>query len=253
MALNCEPMRRARSFSCLALIACLASPAAAPEEDDYAALRARHARADRAGRRRDCGARPGGPRFSERVLDALEAVPRHRFVPARETANAYENRPLPIGHGQTISQPYIVALMTELLALRPATACSRSAPARATRPRCSRSSARTVYTIEIVEPLARERAARLAAPRLRQRRGPPRRRLPRLARACALRRDHRDRGGRRDSATARRAADARRPDGHPGRRAILGAGADRARQGRQGKVSTRSVLPVAFVPLTGSR
>ena len=58
----------------------------------------------------------GRPRFSERALDALEAVPKHRIVPARETGNAYDNRPLPIGHGQTISQPYIVALMTELLA-----------------------------------------------------------------------------------------------------------------------------------------
>jgi protein-L-isoaspartate(D-aspartate) O-methyltransferase len=48
------------------------------------------------------------------VLEAVSAVPRHRFVPESLRESAYEDRPLPIGHGQTISQPYIVALMTEL-------------------------------------------------------------------------------------------------------------------------------------------
>jgi protein-L-isoaspartate(D-aspartate) O-methyltransferase len=55
----------------------------------------------------------------ERVLAALEQVPRHSFVPDQLEPHAYEDRPLPIGHGQTISQPYIVAYMTEKLALRP--------------------------------------------------------------------------------------------------------------------------------------
>jgi protein-L-isoaspartate(D-aspartate) O-methyltransferase len=49
-----------------------------------------------------------------RVLDAMRAVPRHEFVPAAVRDDAYLDSPLPIGHGQTISQPYIVALMTEL-------------------------------------------------------------------------------------------------------------------------------------------
>ncbi len=53
--------------------------------------------------------------LSEAVLGALRRVPRHAFVPADQRARAYANRPLPIGHGQTISQPYIVAAMTELL------------------------------------------------------------------------------------------------------------------------------------------
>lgn len=55
----------------------------------------------------------------ERVLDAMRSVRRHEFVPAGQVAHAYEDRPLPIGQGQTISQPYIVAWMTELLQLRP--------------------------------------------------------------------------------------------------------------------------------------
>lgn len=50
-----------------------------------------------------------------RVLDALRTVPRHLFVPEQVRGEAHEDRPLPIGHGQTISQPYVVALMTELV------------------------------------------------------------------------------------------------------------------------------------------
>lgn len=53
------------------------------------------------------------------VLKAMEQVPRHQFVPARERPHAYGDRPLPIGHGQTISQPYIVALMSDLLNVEP--------------------------------------------------------------------------------------------------------------------------------------
>ncbi len=55
-----------------------------------------------------------------RVLDAMAAVPRHRFVPAEVEGEAYDDHPLPIGYGQTISQPYIVAFMTEALELEPA-------------------------------------------------------------------------------------------------------------------------------------
>jgi protein-L-isoaspartate(D-aspartate) O-methyltransferase len=54
-----------------------------------------------------------------RVLDAMARVPRHEFVPTDLVDRAYLNRPLPIGHGQTISQPYIVAIMTDLLDLKP--------------------------------------------------------------------------------------------------------------------------------------
>ena len=51
------------------------------------------------------------------VLRAMEEVPRHRFVPEHQQSSAYVDSPLPIGDGQTISQPYVVALMTELLEL----------------------------------------------------------------------------------------------------------------------------------------
>ena len=54
----------------------------------------------------------------QRVLEAMRKVPRHKFVPERMRREAYDDHPLPIGEGQTISQPYMVAIMTELLELR---------------------------------------------------------------------------------------------------------------------------------------
>ena len=56
---------------------------------------------------------------NERVLAAMERVPRHRFVPDLDPARAYDDRPHSIGEGQTISQPYIVALMSELARVEP--------------------------------------------------------------------------------------------------------------------------------------
>ncbi len=89
-----------------------------------------------------------------RVLDAMRKVPRDRFVDQTLLRSAYDDRPLPIGHGQTISQPYIVAYMVELLRLRPdarvlevGTGCGYQAAVLA-------ELAREVYTIEIVEALA---------------------------------------------------------------------------------------------------
>lgn len=64
------------------------------------------------------GANLGFTRLTPRVREALLAVPRHAFVPEAERRRAYVNRPLPIGYGQTISQPLIVAVMTELLNIK---------------------------------------------------------------------------------------------------------------------------------------
>jgi protein-L-isoaspartate(D-aspartate) O-methyltransferase len=61
-----------------------------------------------------CGEETGRPKLSKRVLSALDEVPRHLFVPDSLVMYAYDDEALPIGHGQTISQPFIVALMTEL-------------------------------------------------------------------------------------------------------------------------------------------
>jgi protein-L-isoaspartate(D-aspartate) O-methyltransferase len=71
------------------------------------------------------------------VLSAMREFPRHEFISENVRPFAYDDRPVPVGLGQTISQPYIVALMTELAAVGVAAACLRSTLARATRPQCS--------------------------------------------------------------------------------------------------------------------
>jgi protein-L-isoaspartate(D-aspartate) O-methyltransferase len=96
------------------------------------------------------------------VLAALEAVPRHLFVPEPERAKAYEDRPLPIGDGQTISQPYMVALMTSLLELRPGERVLEIGTGSGYQAAVLSRVAAEVYTIEIRQSLA-ERARRTLA------------------------------------------------------------------------------------------
>jgi protein-L-isoaspartate(D-aspartate) O-methyltransferase len=90
-----------------------------------------------------------------RVLAAMRDVPRHLFVPEDERANAYQDRPLPIGHGQTISQPYIVALMTELARPAPGDRVLEVGTGSGYQAAVLSRLVSHVYTIEIVEPLAR--------------------------------------------------------------------------------------------------
>jgi protein-L-isoaspartate(D-aspartate) O-methyltransferase len=96
------------------------------------------------------------------VLAALEAVPRHLFVPAGERGKAYADHPLPIGGGQTISQPYMVALMTSLLDLRPGARVLEIGTGSGYQAAILSRVAGEVYTIEILPPLA-ERARRILA------------------------------------------------------------------------------------------
>ena len=106
----------------------------------------------------------GKARLDDRVMAALARVPRHEFVPDSERAYAYQNRPLPIGYGQTISQPYIVALMTDLLALDEDSIVLEIGTGSAYQAAVLAELVARVYTIEIVEPLgraARERLGRL--------------------------------------------------------------------------------------------
>ena len=97
-----------------------------------------------------------------RVLAALLAVPRHELVPPAERSYAYEDRPLPIGEGQTISQPYIVAVMTELLALDGSERVLEVGTGSGYQAAVLSGLGREVYTIEIVPELARRAAADLA-------------------------------------------------------------------------------------------
>ena len=97
----------------------------------------------------------GGHAIDPQVREALLRVPRERFVPERERARAYINRPLPIGHGQTISQPLVVALMTHHLALRPGARVLDVGTGSGYQTAILAELAREVVTVEIVEPLAR--------------------------------------------------------------------------------------------------
>jgi protein-L-isoaspartate(D-aspartate) O-methyltransferase len=95
------------------------------------------------------------------VLEAMERVPRHEFVPAELKAQAYADRPLPIGYGQTISQPYIVALMTELLKLRSTDRVLEIGTGSGYQAAILAEVVAEVYTIEIIEGLALESSERL--------------------------------------------------------------------------------------------
>jgi protein-L-isoaspartate(D-aspartate) O-methyltransferase len=96
-----------------------------------------------------------------RTLAAMRKVPRHLFVPPDLVRQAHDDHPLPIGHGQTISQPYIVAFMTEALGLEGGERVLEIGTGSGYQAAVLAEIAARVYTIEIVEPLAREAAERL--------------------------------------------------------------------------------------------
>jgi protein-L-isoaspartate(D-aspartate) O-methyltransferase len=91
----------------------------------------------------------------ERVIHAMEKVERHLFVPGFLQGHAYNDRPLPIGHGQTISQPYIVALMTQLLDVQRHEKILEVGTGSGYQAAILGELCKDVYTIEIVKPLAR--------------------------------------------------------------------------------------------------
>ena len=97
----------------------------------------------------------------DRVLAAMARVPREEFVPADERGDAYEDGPLPIGFDQTISQPYIVAFMTEQLRLRPSDRLLEIGSGSGYQAAVLAELVADVYTIEIVEPLAKTAEATL--------------------------------------------------------------------------------------------
>ncbi len=98
-----------------------------------------------------------------RVLAAMRTVPRHAFIPGTPDARAYGDHPLGIGHEQTISQPYIVAIMTELAAVGPGSRVLEVGTGSGYQAAVLAAVGAEVYSIEIVEPLAAWAAAALAA------------------------------------------------------------------------------------------
>jgi protein-L-isoaspartate(D-aspartate) O-methyltransferase len=96
------------------------------------------------------------------VLAAMGAVPRHEFMPAEVRSEAYDDRPVPIGYGQTISQPYIVAFMTEQLAPKPGDRVLEIGTGSGYQAAVLAKLVKEVYSIEIVEALGKRAAADLA-------------------------------------------------------------------------------------------
>lgn len=91
-----------------------------------------------------------------KVMEAMASVPRHQFVPIEQQRYAYENRPLAIGYGQTISQPYIVALMTDLLSVRAGDRVLEVGTGSLYQAAVLAWLGVEVFTMEIIEPLAKE-------------------------------------------------------------------------------------------------
>jgi protein-L-isoaspartate(D-aspartate) O-methyltransferase len=141
-----------------ALIACslaCAASVAGPQPSDRDWQRERVRMVDEQLRARDIR--------DPRVLDAMRAVPRHLFVPDAERREAYGDFPLPIGHEQTISQPYIVAFMTQSLDVGPGHRVLEIGTGSGYQAAVLSTLAGEVYTIEIVAPLAERARATLSA------------------------------------------------------------------------------------------
>jgi protein-L-isoaspartate(D-aspartate) O-methyltransferase len=195
------------------------------------------------------GSALGRTTIDPRVLEVMRRVPRHAFVPAEEAANAYEDRPLPIGYGQTISQPFIVALMTDLLRTAPEHVVLEVGTGSGYQAAVLAELVRQVQSVEIIAALADVAEQRLQAQRYRNvavHRGDGYHGVPQAAPF--------------DGIVVTAAAGGIPPplldQLRPGGRMVIPVGGGFALQhlvlvekAPDGKVSTRQTLPVAFVPL----
>lgn len=190
--------------------------------------------------------------LEERVIQALREVPRHAFVPNELRYRAYANHPLPIGHGQTISQPYIVALMTDLLEPRPEDVVLEIGAGSGYQAAVLGKLVKQVYTMEIVAALAdqaSERLRRLGYDNVEVRTGDGHLGWP----------EHAPYDGILVAAAATRIPPALIAQLKPGATLVIPVGAPHAaqdlvalRKQENGELQERRVLPVAFVPLTGT-
>ena len=183
------------------------------------------------------------------VLEVMRAVPRHRFVPPDMLPEAYDDHPLPIGEGQTISQPYVVAFMTELLDLRPTHRVLEIGTGSGYQAAVLARLAQTVYSIEIVRSLGEQAANRLQSlgyKNVEVRIGngyagwPEKAPFDRIILTAA------------PTSIPPALIDQLRPGGRlvaPIGEAFLGQDLVVLEKSGSGRISTRKVLPVAFVPM----
>jgi protein-L-isoaspartate(D-aspartate) O-methyltransferase len=193
----------------------------------------------------------GRQELDKRVMEVMARVPRHEFVPQSQKPYAYQNRPLPIGHGQTISQPYIVALMTDLMKVGKDDVVLEVGTGSGYQAAILGELAKKAYTIEIIPELAKsatERLRRLGFSNVTTRTG--------------------DgyygwkEAGPFDGIMVTAAASQIPPplvkQLKPGGRMVIPVGSPFLTQhlmlvekDAQGQIKTRQILPVRFVPLTG--
>jgi len=186
-----------------------------------------------------------------RVLDAMAQVPRHEFVPSSMVDKAYQNRPLPIGHGQTISQPYIVAIMTDLLDIEPGQRILEIGTGSGYQAAVLAQIGTRVWSVEIIPPLgqqAKTRLQRLGYDRVELRIGDGYYGWPEQAPFDAI----------IVTAAANHIPPPLLKQLKPGGKMIIPVGSRFTTQqlilitrGENNEFVTRQVLPVRFVPLTG--
>jgi protein-L-isoaspartate(D-aspartate) O-methyltransferase len=189
--------------------------------------------------------------LDRRVLDVMAKVPRHEFVPPEVRVYAYENRPLPIGHGQTISQPYIVALMTDLLRPDENDAVLEIGTGSGYQAAVLSELVKNVYTIEIIKALGEQAAARLD--RLGHKNVETR-----IADGYYGWSDHAPFDGILVTAAVSHIPPPLIRQLKPGGRMVIPVGSQFLTQqlvlvekDQKGEIKTRQILPVRFVPLTG--
>jgi protein-L-isoaspartate(D-aspartate) O-methyltransferase len=185
-----------------------------------------------------------------RVLEAMRKVPRQEFVPESQRSRAYDDGPLPIGEGQTISQPYIVALMTELAAPGPGAKVLEVGTGSGYQAAVLAACGAEVWSIEIVDPLARRAErdlARLGFDRVHVRSGDGYRGWPEAAPFDAI----------LVTAAAPRVPEALLAQLRVGGRLVIPVGETGALQSlevherEEAGFTVRHVTPVRFVPMTG--
>ncbi|HOI96027.1 MAG TPA: protein-L-isoaspartate(D-aspartate) O-methyltransferase [Syntrophobacter fumaroxidans] len=238
------------AFLVILLLSMAAGGVVGAADDPYDAARAKMVREIEDDARRT-SERIGKTALDPRVMEIMARVPRHEFVPAAERTYAYENRPLPIGYGQTISQPYIVAVMTDLLEVGSESTVLEVGTGSGYQAAILAEYVRSVYSIEIIEELAEsaaERLKRLGYDNVRVRTGD----------GYHGWKEHAPFDGIVVTAAAGHIPPPLLDQLKPGGRMIIPVGGPffvqqlmLVEKDEQGKTRTRQILPVAFVPLTG--
>lgn len=239
-------MMKRLSICGLCLLFCFSLPASGIEYDAARRQMVEEVMADASATAAD-----GSPALSSSVIAALNKVERHRFVQPLLTPFAYLNRPLPIGHGQTISQPFIVALMSDLLRVKPGERVLEIGTGSGYQAAVLAEMGAAVYSIEIIEPLgvsARERLKSLGYTNVQTRVGDGYYGWPEAAPFDAI----------IVTAAASHVPPPLIKQLKPGGRIVIPLGSQFLTQYLMlveklpdGSVTTRQILPVRFVPLTG--